>query len=48
MPFKLLNKYPQYNLLNITGSVEKYIMEDLGYYRIYRCGNSKWEWYNIK
>ena len=48
MPFKLLQKYPQYNLLNITGSVEKYIMEDLGYYRIYRCGNSKWEWYNIK
>ena len=43
MPCKLLNKFPLYKGLNINGSVEKFIMEDLGYIRIYRCSNSKWE-----
>ena len=46
MSFKLLQKYPQYKESNIIGSKEKYIMEDLGYYRVYRCGNSIWEWYS--
>ena len=46
MPCRLLKKFPQYKNIQITGSVEKYIMEDLGYIRIYRCGNSKWEWFN--
>lgn len=45
MPCKLLEKYPQYKDINIVGSKERYIMEDLGYFRIYRCGNSIWEWY---
>ena len=44
MPSKLLDKYPKYKNISISGSKEKYIMEDLGYYRIYRCGNSIWEW----
>jgi hypothetical protein len=44
MPFKLLNKYPQYKDVNIEGSKERFIMEDLGYFRVYRCGNSIWEW----
>ena len=45
MPCKLLKRFPDYASMNINGSVEKYIMEDLGYNRVYRCGNSKWEWY---
>ena len=44
MSSKLLDKYPKYKNISISGSKEKYIMEDLGYYRIYRCGNSIWEW----
>ena len=44
MPFKLLQKYPEYKYINIKGSVEDYIMRDLGYRKIYRCGNSIWEW----
>lgn len=48
MPYKLLNRFPQYNTIinsgEIIGSKEKYIMEDLGYFRVYRCGNSTWEW----
>ena len=44
MTSKLLQKYPQYKEMNIIGSKEKFIMEDLGYYRIYRCGNSIWEY----
>ena len=44
MVFKLLKKYPEYLNCNITGSKEDYIMQDLGYYKIYRCGNSKWVW----
>ena len=48
MPYKLLNRFPQYNAIinsdEIIGSKEKYIMEDLGYFRVYRCGNSTWEW----
>ena len=45
MPCKLLRKYPQYSDIKIIGSKERYIMEDLGYFRVYRCGNSIWEWY---
>ena len=48
MPYKLLDRFPQYNTIinsdEIIGSKEKYIMEDLGYFRVYRCGNSTWEW----
>lgn len=44
MSYKLLNKFPQYqNCIVEKDSIEKYIMEDLGYNRIYRCGNSVWE-----
>ena len=43
MPCKLLKKFPIYRDTAINGSVEKFIMEDLGYYRVYRCSNSKWE-----
>jgi hypothetical protein len=44
MPYKLLNKFPEYQSVQITGSKERFIMNDLGYYRVYRCGNSIWEW----
>lgn len=48
MPYKLLDRFPQYNNIINSGEVmrskEKYIMEDLGYFRVYRCGNSVWEW----
>ena len=48
MPYKLLNRFPQYETIinsnEIIVSKEKYIMEDLGYFRVYRCGNSTWEW----
>lgn len=43
MPCKLLKKFPQYANTAIDGSKEKYIMEDMGYHRVYRCGNSIWE-----
>lgn len=41
---KLLEKYPKYRNINIEGSVEDYIMHDLGYNKLYRCGNSIWEY----
>lgn len=44
MTNKLLEKYPKYRNINITGSVEDYIMHDLGYNKLYRCGNSIWEY----
>jgi hypothetical protein len=49
MPYKLLNKFPQYQYQYYISdrdriSIEKYIMEDLGYNRVYRCGNSVWEY----
>lgn len=44
MPYKLLQKYPEYSNITIDGSKEDYIMNDLGYCKIYRCGNSIWEW----
>ena len=44
MTTKLLEKYPKYRNINITGSVENYVMHDLGYSKLYRCGNSIWEY----
>lgn len=44
MKNKLLEKYPKYRNINITGSIEDYIMHDLGYNKLYRCGNSIWEY----
>ena len=44
MTNKLLEKYPKYRNINIVGSVEDYIMHDLGYSKLYRCGNSIWEY----
>lgn len=44
MPYKLLKQYQEYNNIEINGSKEDYIMEDLGYNKIYRCGNSIWEY----
>ena len=44
MASKLLEKYPKYRNINIEGSVEDYIMHDLGYSKLYRCGNSIWEY----
>ena len=41
---KLLEKYDKYRNINIEGSVEDYIMHDLGYNKLYRCGNSIWEY----
>lgn len=46
MPYKLLKQYPEYNNIEINGSKENYIMEDLGYCKVYRCGNSIWEWHH--
>ena len=40
MTTKLLEKYPKYRNINITGSIEDYIMHDLGYNKLYRCCNS--------
>ena len=44
MANKLLEKYPKYRNINIIGSIEDYIMHDLGYSKLYRCGNSIWEY----
>ena len=44
MASKLLEKYPKYRNINIIGSIEDYIMHDLGYSKLYRCGNSIWEY----
>ena len=44
MTTKLLEKYPKYRNINIAGSVEDYVMHDLGYSKLYRCGNSIWEY----
>ena len=44
MKNKLLEKYPKYRNINIIGSIEDYIMHDLGYSKLYRCGNSIWEY----
>ena len=44
MTNKLLEKYPKYRNINIIGSIEDYIMHDLGYNKLYRCGNSIWEY----
>ena len=44
MANKLLEKYDKYRNINITGSIEDYIMHDLGYNKLYRCGNSIWEY----
>lgn len=44
MTNKLLEKYDKYRNINITGSIEDYIMHDLGYSKLYRCGNSIWEY----
>ena len=41
----LLNKYPIYKDIKIEGSIEDFIMRNLGYNKVYRCGNSKWEWF---
>ena len=43
MVHRLLKNYPQYSNIEIDGSKETYIMNDLNFYRIFRCGNSKWE-----
>ena len=44
MKNKLLEKYPKYRNINIIGSTEDHIMHDLGYNKLYRCGNSIWEY----
>lgn len=44
MTNKLLEKYDKYRNINIIGSIEDYIMHDLGYSKLYRCGNSIWEY----
>lgn len=44
MTNKLLEKYDKYRNINITGSIEDYVMHDLGYNKLYRCGNSIWEY----
>ena len=44
MANKLLEKYDKYRNINIEGSVEDYIMHDLGYNKLYRCSNSIWEY----
>ena len=44
MTSKLLEKYSKYRNINIIGSIEDYIMHDLGYSKLYRCGNSIWEY----
>lgn len=44
MKNKLLEKYDKYRNINITGSIEDYVMHDLGYNKLYRCGNSIWEY----
>ena len=44
MANKLLEKYDKYRNINIEGSIEDYIMHDLGYSKLYRCGNSIWEY----
>ena len=44
MTNKLLEKYPKYRNINIIGSIEDYVMHDLGYNKLYRCGNSIWEY----
>ena len=44
MTNKLLEKYDKYRNINIIGSVEDYVMHDLGYNKLYRCGNSIWEY----
>lgn len=44
MTNKLLEKYDKYRNINIKGSVEDYVMHDLGYNKLYRCGNSIWEY----
>ena len=44
MASKLLEKYNKYRNINIEGSIEDYIMHDLGYSKLYRCGNSIWEY----
>ena len=44
MTNKLLEKYPKYRNINIIGSIEDYIMHDLGYNKLYICGNSIWEY----
>ena len=44
MASKLLEKYSKYRNINIIGSIEDYIMHDLGYSKLYRCGNSIWEY----
>ena len=40
MTNKLLEKYHKYRDINIIGSIEDYVMHDLGYNKLYRCGNS--------
>ena len=44
MANKLLEKYDKYRNINITVSIEDYVMHDLGYNKLYRCGNSIWEY----
>lgn len=44
MANKLLEKYDKYRNINITWSIEDYVMHDLGYNKLYRCGNSIWEY----
>ena len=44
MTNKLLEKYDKYRNINITGPIEDYVMHDLGYNKLYRCGNSIWEY----
>lgn len=46
---KLKEKYPDlYDkaIENEASNKEDFIMHELGYYRVYRCGNKKWIWRN--
>ena len=45
----LKEKYPElYNeaIENNVSNKEEYIMHKLGFYKVYRCGNKKWNWNN--
>lgn len=45
-PWRLQREYPElYEEAKSKGiSIENYVMVNKDYYKVYRCGNSKWEW----
>lgn len=48
-PWRLQNIFPDLcnEAVNKRISIEDYVMVERGYYKIYRCGNSKWEWNKV-